>query len=179
MDLRELKKECHAEAAEIVAHLAEDHAPPMPVFGDSRPSEGETTFGDDAYKDDKSSPRAAATTATAKMVKKQVQKTTASSTCRRRKSGAAPVESGGPTAGLARRVVGHAARGFTKDVADHDCYIFLQDAVQGMLKHEGSTRSGGESPTPRPRAASTTPLRRQGRRRRRRPPDTATHPERV
>ena len=52
MDLRELKKECHAEAAEIVAHLAEDHAPPMPVFGDTS-SEGDgTTFGDDVYKDD-------------------------------------------------------------------------------------------------------------------------------
>ena len=117
MDLRELKKECHAEAAEIVAHLAEDHAPPMPVFGDSSPSEGETTFGDDVYKDD--------------VLAEGGGDDRYGENERRRKSRRRPRRrpaADGGTArglqkvadrprGLAGRVVGHAARGFAKDVA--------------------------------------------------------------
>ena len=53
-----------------MAHLAEDHAPPMPVFG-QQSSEEETTFGDDVYKDDVW--RAAAATATASRAARKVE----------------------------------------------------------------------------------------------------------
>jgi len=51
MDLRAMKRECHDEAARIVAHLAEDAPPPMPAF--ARPAD-EFSAGSaaDGYADD-------------------------------------------------------------------------------------------------------------------------------
>ena len=145
MDLRELKKECHAEAAAIVAHLAEDHAPPMPVFGDSSPSEGETTFGDDVYKDDVlaeggGDDRYGETSAEESPEDDRVVDLPPTEerreACRKWRTDHAvsPGVSWGTLPADLQRTW-----------RDYDCDIFLQDAVQGMLANEGEHAERRES----------------------------------
>ena len=156
MDLRELKKECHAEAAEIVAHLAEDHAPPMPVFGDSSPSEGETTFGDDVYKDDVlaegggddryGEPSGEESPEDDRVVDLPP-----------RKNGARLAESGGPTTPSRRACPGaRCPRTYKERGGTTTATSSSRTRSRACSLMRGSTRSGGRASTPRPRAASTT-----------------------
>lgn len=128
-NLHALKRECHVEAAEIVAHLAEDHAPPMPQFGEV--GEGaSTTFGDDVYKDDVLAEGGGddrygeETEALDDRVVDLPPADERRDQCRawRTQHAVSPGVSWGTL-----------PADLQKTWRDYDCDIFLQDAVQGML----------------------------------------------
>ena len=113
----------------IVAHLAEDHAPPMPQFGEV--GEGaSTTFGDDVYKDDVLAEGGGddrygeETEALDDRVVDLPPADERRDQCRawRTQHAVSPGVSWGTL-----------PADLQKTWRDYDCDIFLQDAVQGML----------------------------------------------